>query len=53
VAFADSHAQEIGDTIAGIFKRHGLFSEVRLLEADNQGLTFEEIRRIGENHPMQ
>ncbi len=45
LAFADSHEREIGAGIAKIFERHGLTSDVMLLEADNRGLSFEEIRR--------
>ena len=39
VAFADSSAVEIGESIRAVFARHGLASEVRLLKADNLGLT--------------
>jgi homoserine kinase len=38
IAFADSHAEEIGEEIRGIFSRHHLTATVRLLKADNEGL---------------
>ena len=41
VAFADGNAAEIGECIRGVFARHGLASQVRLLKADNHGLVFE------------
>jgi homoserine kinase len=39
IAFADSRANEIGEEIRSIFARHGLSSQVRLLRADNEGLS--------------
>ena len=41
IAFADSHAKEIGESIRGIFAKHGLGSTVRLLKADNRGMVME------------
>ncbi len=41
IAFADSHEEAIGAAICGIFRRSGLSSRVRLLKADNRGLTVE------------
>jgi homoserine kinase len=41
VAFADAKAGEIGSLISGVFTRHGLASQVRLLEADNEGMVIE------------
>jgi homoserine kinase len=39
VALADAHESEIGARICDIFESHGLSSRVRLLKADNTGLT--------------
>jgi homoserine kinase len=39
VAIADANESEIGACISEVFKKHGLQSEVRLLKADNEGLT--------------
>jgi homoserine kinase len=44
IALADSHESEIGLQIQQIFGRHGLSSQVRLLKADQQGLTLESLR---------
>jgi homoserine kinase len=41
IALADSHEGEIGLQVQQIFGRHGLSSRVRLLKADQQGLTLE------------
>ena len=41
VAFANADAPGIGARIRGIFARHGLESEVRLLGADNAGMVCE------------
>ena len=38
IAFADSHAEEIGEEIRGVFSRHHLTATVRLLKADDEGL---------------
>jgi homoserine kinase len=38
IAFADSHAEEIGEEIREIFSRYHLTATVRLLKADNEGL---------------
>jgi homoserine kinase len=43
VAFADSNAAQIGDSIRAIFERHGLESQVRLLKPDHEGLTIQTI----------
>ncbi len=44
IAFADSHEEEIGNSISLIFRRSGLFSsQVRLLHADNVGLIVEPL----------
>ena len=43
VALADGNEDKIGASIGGIFKKHGLESQVRLLKADNQGLVVEAI----------
>ena len=43
VALADGNEDGIGASIGGIFKKHGLESQVRLLKADNQGLVVEAI----------
>jgi homoserine kinase len=43
VAFADSHEAEIGARIRDIFRSHGLMARVRLLKADNAGLTLEPL----------
>jgi homoserine kinase len=43
IAFADSHPAEIGEEISRIFSSAGLSSRVRLLLADNAGLTTEDI----------
>ncbi len=43
VAFADAQQIAIGECIREIFKGHGLRSEIRFLEADNQGLVLETI----------
>jgi len=45
IAFADSHEKEIGDRICAIFKSHGLPARMRLLKADNTGLTVEPLSR--------
>jgi homoserine kinase len=45
VAFADANAGEIGQSIGDVFARHGVASEVRLLTADNLGLTVEGRQR--------
>ncbi len=42
IAFADSRENEIGKRIRSIFERHGLAAEVRLLKADNEGLTIDD-----------
>ena len=39
VALADSHVREIGVRIQEIFHRHDVRSELRVLKADNRGLT--------------
>jgi homoserine kinase len=44
VAFADSGEEAIGSRIREIFSRHGLAARTRLLKADNQGLTVQEVR---------
>jgi homoserine kinase len=44
VALADSHEAEIGARIREIFKSHGLTALVRLLKADNTGLTLEPLQ---------
>jgi homoserine kinase len=44
VAFADSHEDEIGALISAVFARHGLTSQVRLLEADNSGLVVDALQ---------
>ncbi len=43
VAFADTHAEEIGSDICRIFERHGLSAQTRLLKADNRGLVIENL----------
>jgi homoserine kinase len=43
VAFADAHEVEIGELIRGIFLRHNLRSDIRLLRADYTGLTVSEV----------
>jgi len=43
IAFADSHEKEIGARISDIYKAHGLLSQVRLLKADNTGLTLQPL----------
>lgn len=43
VAFAESHAGEIGESISEVFARHGLATQTRLLKADNRGLVVEEL----------
>jgi homoserine kinase len=42
IALADSRESEIGEEIRSIFARHGLSSQVRLLKADNEGLSVEK-----------
>jgi homoserine kinase len=39
IAFADAQAAEIGEAIQGIFRFHRLASQVRLLKADNYGIS--------------
>jgi homoserine kinase len=41
IAFADSNEDEIGNSICSTFQRFGLSAQVRLLKADNVGLTVE------------
>jgi homoserine kinase len=43
IAFTDSHAAEIGEDICDIFRSFGLSASVRLLQADNSGLTVEPL----------
>jgi len=43
VAFADSEAEKIGAEIRGIFERHGLCAQTRILKADSQGLVMESL----------
>ncbi len=42
VALADSNEQEIGRRIGHIFSEHGLASQVRVVKADNDGLSVTE-----------
>ena len=41
IAVADGREAEIGGDMQEIFRRHGLASAVRILKADQQGLTLE------------
>jgi homoserine kinase len=43
IAFADSQAAEIGQDICSAFRSFGLAARVRLLQADNSGLTMEPL----------
>jgi homoserine kinase len=43
VAFVDSHGPEIGARICRIFESHGLSARIRLLKADNTGMTLEPL----------
>jgi homoserine kinase len=45
VAFADSHAEEIGEEIREIFSRYHLTATVRLLKADNEGLVVQSAEK--------
>jgi homoserine kinase len=41
IAFADSHEEEIGSAACNVFRSYGLSSKVRLIKADNIGLTLD------------
>ncbi len=42
IALAESHFEEIGEKIAGNFRRHHVEAKVRLLEVDDDGLRWRE-----------
>jgi homoserine kinase len=46
VAFADSGAEKIGADMCGIFERHGLPAQSRILKADNEGLVMESLNLV-------
>ncbi|MBI2818010.1 MAG: homoserine kinase [Acidobacteria bacterium] len=46
IAFCEARAEEIGDIIAGCFRKHGLNAEARLLKVDHQGVIVERLARV-------